>query len=546
MAELGHEALILLATEYTRMPVGQPAMLSCSRELITRGLLSEAEVLLRRVLDADAACARAHELLACLFEALRQWPRAIEAWQRVLALDVTNVMALSRLGALYTLLGDWARARAVFERGVTVEPLNSQNLVGLAVALLGLEDFAGLARVRDRLLAQFPRNAHAHLIDGHYHKVAGQPDLAVAAYRKALSIDPGLSNALYNLVELEPPSPGSPLVGSLQALRRDSISHGDKANACFALARIFDSAKQHDEAFACYREGNQAALDDMARQGIIYDPEATLASAQNTIECYGRAAFGSAIKPLPIGLRMIFIVGLPRSGTSLIEQILASHPEVVGAGELPLAPAYAAEFEKRRQSLERSGAVEPADPAVAAILRELRERYLESLFKRGLDARYVTDKLPGNYASLGFIRVLFPDSVIVHCCRDALAVCWSLYTAHFGTHDPYYNSFEHLAHHHRVYRLLMAHWGKVLQPPMVEICYEQLAARPEVEIQRLVMQCGLDWHPHCLEFHKNTRPVFTASQLQVRRPIFESSIARWKNYEEYLAPLAALLEQTAP
>ena len=540
---LESNTLIALATDYARTPVNTQTMLACSRELISRGLLREAQAMLIRLLQSDKFCIQAYELLASSFESMGAWRSSISVWQQLLTLNSKNMLALSRLGALHLMLGEWELARKTFEWSATLNPGELQTLVGLAFAHLGLQDFPKLATVRDILLARIPHHAHAQLIDGHCHRIAGRHDRAVTAYRAALTANPELTDAMFSLVDLERPSTDSELACRLENLRRGPINGRDRVNVCFSLARIFESAKRYGDAFDCYQEGNRVTLQLMSQLGFAYDPNATMQRAERTMKMYGRNDLSTSIKRLPIDLRLILIVGLPRSGTSLVEQILASHSEVAGGGELPTMQDCVSEFEKRRKSLGIEECVDPRNPRDAALLMEMRDKYLDELFERELDSKIVTDKLPGNFATLGFARLMFPDAIIVHCCRDAPAVCWSLYTAHFGTHEPYYNSFEHLAHYYGVYRRLMDHWRSVLDPPMIEVRYEEIAINAEVEIRRLISECGLKWESACLEFYNSERPVFTASQLQVRQPIYESSIASWKNYQEFLGPFLSLLEE---
>ena len=161
---------------------------------------------------------------------------------------------------------------------------------------------------------------------------------------------------------------------------------------------------------------------------------------------------------------------------------------------------------------------------------------------RGLDGAHVTNKLPGDFEILGFIRMLLPKAVIVHCRREPMATCWSLFTANFGMHSPYYNDLEHLAHYYGQYRRLMAHWSAVLQPAMIEVDYERLIDDPEPAIRALVAGCGLDWDDHCLRPHEADRPVTTASAGQVRRPINRVSLARWRPYAKQLEVLRERLD----
>jgi len=519
-------------------------MLSCARELLVRGIPHEARAVLGRLLEQDTHCPDAIDLLACSCEASRAWHHAIEAWEHQLSLDSRNARALGRLGALYSMLGNWERARSVYSRAVALQPEQPLHLVGLASANLALENFTELERTRDQLLARFPEHPQSHLIDGHSHKIAGRTARAVAAYRAALEADPGMTDAMFNLSELSPPPPQSEFARRLQELRRGALPARDRANVCFALAKVLDAAECYDDAFMCYQDGNRAAREMMAQRGITDNSALMMETEARTLRLYPQGTGRASIERLPIDLRMIFIVGLPRSGTSLVEQILSCHPDVAGGGELPFAQQCAAELERRRAPARRDSPVDVTDAADAALLEEMREKYLDGLFQRGLDAKVVTDKLPGNFAVLGFIRCIFPDAAIVHCSRDPLAVCWSLYTAYFGTHEPYYNSFEDLADYHRFYRRLMRHWETVLDPPVVEVRYEELVSNLEAVIPRLLTACRLSPEPACSEFHRSERPVFTASQLQVRRPLYTTSVARWRHYEKHIAPLRSLLQRS--
>ena len=162
------------------------------------------------------------------------------------------------------------------------------------------------------------------------------------------------------------------------------------------------------------------------------------------------------------------------------------------------------------------------------------------MFARDLDADYITDKLPGNFARLGFIRLLFPDATIVHCGRHPMATCWSLFAANFAMHYPYYNSLDHLAHYYRCYQKLIAHWRSVLPHAIVPVQYEDIVLSPGAQAKQLLEQLGLGWDDRCAAFHESSRPVYTASHRQVRRPIYTASLDRWRPFEAKLGALAAL------
>lgn len=342
-------------------------------------------------------------------------------------------------------------------------------------------------------------------------------------------------------MDLKTPEPGHPLVKHVAGLiAQASLGDADRTNLGFALGRVFEAANRPDEAFTYYALANDAAQRVMAQRGIPYRPESTDEHVTRTLAQYPVQGTAAALDPLPIDLRLIFIVGMPRSGTTLIEQILGSHPRVKAGGELPFAVECERLHAMRRKELELEGPVDTSDPRERELLFRLRELYLDRLFARDLDAEYVTDKLPGNFSRLGLIRCMFPDAVIVHCRRDPEATGWSLFTSNFALHEPYYNSLEHLAHFYRSYQRLMRHWGSALGLPIIEMRYEELVKSPERETRRLLAEAGLDWNEQCLAFHKSRRPIVTASSQQVRRGIYTSSLTRWRPYEARLTALTAL------
>jgi len=243
-----------------------------------------------------------------------------------------------------------------------------------------------------------------------------------------------------------------------------------------------------------------------------------------------RAAVAGVASEVPL-----LIVGMPRSGTTLVEQILASHPAVCGAGELTFWP----------EQLGRSGAGQRPFPASVAgagePLRELASRYLALLTERGGCAARVSDKMPYNFLYLGVIATLLPGASVVHCRRQAMATCFSIYTRDLAGNHPYAYALDDLASAYAGYARLMAHWHEVLPGRIVDVDYEALVAQPEGGIRHLLAQLRLPWDPACLRFHESTRAVTTASQWQVRRPIYGEAREHWRAYATELAPLASAL-----
>jgi hypothetical protein len=231
----------------------------------------------------------------------------------------------------------------------------------------------------------------------------------------------------------------------------------------------------------------------------------------------------------------IFIVGMPRSGTSLVEQILASHPDVAAAGELEVMD----DVERRAASIigGRGGYPKCLRGATASEMTALADHYLGVIADIAKGARFVTDKLPINYERLGLIERLFPNARIVHTTRYALDTCLSCYFQNFGNTHTYSSNLRALGEVYRIYERLMAHWHATLSIRILDVSYEDLVSDPEQAVRTLLEFCDLPWDPRCLDFHKSTRYVNTASYDQVRQPIYQSSVGRWKHYESHLGEL---------
>jgi hypothetical protein len=237
----------------------------------------------------------------------------------------------------------------------------------------------------------------------------------------------------------------------------------------------------------------------------------------------------------------VFIVGMVRSGTSLVEQILSSHPDVHGAGELP-------DIIQITNGLQDFlGASAPYPECLSLLKQEhldaLAQHYLEHLKQISPDARRVVDKMPGNFMHLGLIEMLFPEARVIHCMRDPVDTCLSAYFQDFSRSHPYAYDLSNLGAFYRAYLKVMAHWRKILRLPLFELQYEDLIANQEQVSRALIEFCGLEWDDRCLQFHETQRFVGTASYDQVNRPLYKQSVARWKRYERHLGPLLAALKE---
>ncbi len=301
-------------------------------------------------------------------------------------------------------------------------------------------------------------------------------------------------------------------------------------NLCFALGNEFARAKAYDEAFHYFARGNRAR-----DREHVYESEKDQEKLRAVIEVYTPDLFERLAEFGDPSTRPIFIVGTPRSGTTLTEQILASHRDVAGAGELSELGNVALGMS------EAIGQSAPYPQCMSELTREVARtmagRYLTALAKIDPDAPRVTDKMPDNFAHLGLIAVLFPNARIIHCRRDPRDTCLSIFCLNFRAFHPYFYDLGKLAEYYHLYRRRMAHWRAVLPIPMLEIDYEDTIADQEGMSRRLLAFCDLDWDDGVLAFHETERAVKTASLWQVRQPIYDRSVGRWRPYERHLEPL---------
>ena len=499
-----------------------------------------------RLIESNPLNLPAYCVLARVYESTGEFRNAELTLRRATEINPLHHETWARLGVLYSNLGAWSSAADAFEQACALDSLHPACWVGYGMALIATQDIQGAVEVRNTLLEKFPDRSETHLIDGHINKIRGQAGKAADSYRRALQIDPYQTDAMLNLVDLSLPEPSDPLTRNLEKLRQDPArSHRQSANVCFALARIYEAADQVDRAFSLFQEANVAAGAMMQRLGNAYDPKKFADEAKKIIDVFDPDVFAARLEPPEIDVKMIFIVGLPRSGTTLVERILSSHSGVSTGGELPFMQDCISKLWIGRQSVEAHGPINLEDKEERLLLLGLREEYLDRLFERELDSEYVIDKLPANFVALGLIRLLFPDAVIVHCTRDPIATCWSLYSAHFGTHLSYYTSFEHLVHYFTTYSRLMTHWEKTLSSDIVNVNYETLVQDEEREIRELVRRCGLPWEESCLHFYDNEQPIYTASMQQARQRIYTTSVSRWRKFEKHLTPLIEGLQDIA-
>jgi tetratricopeptide (TPR) repeat protein len=369
----------------------------------------------------------------------------------------------------------------------------------------------------------------------------GEFDRAADCFRKALQQDARLPGALAQMATmLRKKLPEADLEAMRHLLDDPYLSDGQRGCLHYGLAQVLDDRGNYHSAAEHLARANCIAANEWSKRGQSYDSDAHTRFVDQLIDTFTPALFEQVRGLGSASDRPIFIVGLPRSGTTLTEQILASHSRVFGAGELRLGrESFEMLMEGKTDDAAMFAALGQLD---SAQLQRIAERHLKRLGELSPDKPHVVDKMPDNYQYLGLLALLFPRAIFIHCRRDLRDVAVSCWMTNFH-HIRWASDKNHIASRFRDYRRLGDHWRKVLPVDVLEVDYEETVTDLEGVARRLIAFCDLDWEPNCLAFHEGKQPVRTASVAQVRQPIYTRSVARWKNYEAALGSLFVQLDE---
>lgn len=583
-------------------------LLSAARRAQEAGQWAAAAGLYRQYLAGDARSHDAWKRLGVCLREARDLGAAYEAFARAGQIKPDDASIYAEAGLTYLAGNRPADAVELFRRAASLEPRNASHLVLLGRAHTEAFQLEPALRTLHRALSLAPHDPEAHsaiatafLNQGfaeraveHYRtalsirespldrvnlatvlRTAGRLDEALAECDRALALRPGFPPAVGGKVEVleswgrtqeafdlahEAVRAGVVSPHLAAAYARVCRKVGRAADAIdlltrmtaeprflphmrstllFNLGMLLEGTGEFDRAFDAYRRGNEL-------YPRTFDPAAHEALLTRVIEAFSPERFAAYARPGFRDALPVFIIGMPRSGTSLVEQIIDSHPDAHGAGELHEITNFVMRLPEllaeSRPGVARapypecmaswSGEVaERLAPAYVARLRELAEQAGRPGVAR------VTDKMPHNFAHLGLIRLLFPDAPVFHCLRDPIDTCFSCYTTPFSPLHSYATDLRHLAFEYGQYRRLMSHWTETLGIRVMPVPYERVVAEPERMTRALLEHAGLPFDPACLRFHESRRVVTTASIDQVRKPIYDSSIGRWKRFEKHLGPL---------
>jgi tetratricopeptide (TPR) repeat protein len=404
------------------------------------------------------------------------------------------------------------------------------GVLNLRAATLGrLGDFGEAIRLYETVLQKTPRQPRVWLSYGHMLKTVGREAEGIAAYRKALEIAPSLGEAWWSLANLKTVNfDDADIVAMEAALSSPGLGDHDRLHLDFALGKAMHDAGRVDEAFAHYARGNALRL-----KREPYSPATITGFVDRSIAAFTRESFterhGGCEAPDPI-----FIVGMPRAGSTLVEQILSSHSQVEGTSELPDLPMLARRSGKYPDAVLDLG---------EADRRSLGQEYLRrSSVQRRTGKPFFIDKLPNNWMFVPFIQLILPNAKIIDARRHPLACCLSNFRQHFARGQAFTYDLDHVGRYYVDYVRLMAHVDEVLPGRVHRVIYERVVDDTEAEVRALLEFCGLEFEPACLEFYRTQRAVRTASSQQVRQPIYRDATEEWRAYDAHLGPLKVALQ----
>jgi tetratricopeptide (TPR) repeat protein len=366
---------------------------------------------------------------------------------------------------------------------------------------------------------------------GHVQKTLGRRRESEASYKAALQMDPGRGEVYWSLADLKNYTFGDEEIAAMERLlASDKRERSNEAQLHFALGRAFEQREDYERAFMHYAEGN--ALRRLDAPFDIGRFERRSARIRTFFDAgFFAARSGSGDR----SSAPIFIVGLPRSGSTLVEQILASHSQVQGTMELPNILNLVGQFDDL--AANRGGYPETVERASPAQLTALGRRYLEETAPLRSGREHFTDKLPNNFSHVGLIHAILPCATIIDARRHPMDACFSTFKQYFAEGQTFSYDLTDLGRYYRCYLALMDHWDRVLPGKVLHVQYEELVREPEANIRRLLAHCGLPFEPACLKFHETRRAVRTASAEQVRQPLYSSGVGYWRHFERQLEPL---------
>lgn len=477
-------------------------------------------------------------MLALTAQYTQRWPEAAEHYGKLAEHRPEEPDFQFGLGQALVEMEEFERAVPVVKKLAQTNP-TADSLFLAARTFHKMRDYDKAKLLLGQTLEQKRAFPDALATLGIIHAIEGKRERAKELFLEALSIDPYHTEAISQLHKVDPPKRRNVYFDRLEKLKAAKGRHVD-FTVGIILGELYEAIGEYDTAFENFALAKRARAEAYAEMGAVNDPKAVETRFKRLREIFSKRNLEAVAFPGSDSETPIFIVGMPRSGTTLLEQIIASHSRVFGGGELIGGPKLVEAVEEILKKGEAKNLAEVLDKYGDAWVKS----YLKSMPERGEGEDRVTDKMPNNFLGLGLLQLLFPKARFIHIRRHPLDTCVSMFTKRFKHTFPYATDLYTLGHYYRHYLGLMDHWRKTLGPSFHDVIYEDLIGDPEGVAKGVLSYLGLKWEPQCLEFYRRKGKVSTMSTYQVRQPINKTSIGRWKNYRGHIAPLREGLGET--
>lgn len=522
---------------HVRCSTRDPQLLRAATALVENHL-PEAEALLRERLKKAPTDVAAIRMLAEIAVRLGRNEDAESLLSRCLQLAPGFHAARQNYALVLHRANKPAQALAEIDALLAIEPDNAGYRNLKAVVLCRIGDYDLAINLYSSIIKEYPDHPRIWMSYAHALKTAGHQQRAIDAYRRSLELDPGCGEVWWSLANLKTFRFSADDLGAMRGeLARRDLAEKDRQHLEFAVGKALEDDADYEASFRHYLEGNR-----LRRESLHYDANDTSARVARIKSSYTHEFFSRRSGWGAQAADPIFIVGLPRAGSTLLEQILASHSAVEGTMELPEITSITRELRAQGSA----GRAMPYHDVVEGLdsdaLRELGEQYLDhTRIQRKTDAPYFIDKMPNNFLHLGLIHLMLPNARVIDARRHPLACCFSAFKQHFARGQSFTYGLDDIGLYYRDYVDLMAHFDAVLPGRVHRVIYERMVEDTEAEVRRLLDYCGLPFEEGCLRFFENERPVRTASSEQVRKPIYREGIDHWRHFEPWLGPLKEAL-----
>ena len=513
-----------------------PELIEAAAHLRT-GKVGKAERLVRGVLRKDPLDVNAIRMLAEIGIRIGHLEDAQNLLQRCLELAPDFNLARQAYAGLLMRRNELEKSLTEVDRLLTSEPRNPAYLILKGAVLSRKGDHVPALQIYESLFEAYPRHGSAQMFYGHTLKTVGRTDDAIGAYRKAIELSPSIGEIYWSLANLKTfEFTDEDIARMRERFQPDAGDPDDQGHLAFALGKAFEDREEFDRSYQYYEQGNS-----IRARHHRHNMKINIMDTARQIKSLDAGFFAARASHGCTAADPIFVVGLPRSGSTLVEQILASHSQVEGTTELPDIIAIS-------RKLGAASRENPAGkyPEILAGLppekfRELGQGYIETTRVQRTDTPYFIDKMPNNFRHIGLIHLILPNARIIDARRHPMGACFSGFKQLFASGQTFTYDLKGIAYYYRDYIKLMDHWDEVLPGRVHRVQYEDMVTNTEFEIRRLLEHCGLEFEEQCLRFYETERAVRTPSSEQVRQPVYMHGLEQWRNYEAHLGPLKEAL-----